>query len=303
MLLIVLSTVLVVIALLPVWRNREKFRLNDVHRAMAPGRFVDLSLGKVHYQLQGNSDAPLVVLVHGFSAPSYMWDNTVPALHRAGYCTLTFDLYGRGFSDRPDTKYDKRLFVAQIEELVEQLAKGRSFHIVGLSMGGAITSAYIAQYPEKILSVSYIAPLNQPVDLGPLTMPIVGRWLGYSFFIPSLPQHQSNDLVHPERFPQWQSQFEQQMQYSGFRRAIINTARDLISKDPGEDFRSVGQTKLRKLVLWGKNDKVIPIEDAQRVVEMLGKNTDLRVFENAGHAMQYEAFERINAALVSHLSA
>jgi len=59
-----------------------------------------------------------VVLVHGFSVASYCWERTVPALVEAGFRVLTFDLYGRGYSDRPDGPYNLDLFVRQIDELL-----------------------------------------------------------------------------------------------------------------------------------------------------------------------------------------
>ena len=95
----------------PALRNKERYKLNKVNRSEAPGQFVELTHGAVHYELTGNPDGPLVVLVHGFSAPSYMWDKNVPALVEAGYRVLRFDLYGRGYSARPSTKYDTQLFV------------------------------------------------------------------------------------------------------------------------------------------------------------------------------------------------
>lgn len=243
----------------------------------------------------------MVVFVHGFSAPSYMWDNNRKTLANAGYRVLTFDLYGRGYSSRPNVKYDKQLFVDQINELTQKLAVNRPFHIMGLSMGGAITSAYVAQNPNKILSVGYVAPFNQPVDIGPLTLPIIGKWLGYLLFIPKLPSNQANDLVRPEHFPYWADKFSEQMMFKGFRRAIISTGRHLITKDPSDDFAEVGKLSIPKLLLWGKEDKVIPLSDAVRVKELLGSDTELEVFDDAGHAMQYECYDRVNPAILSHL--
>lgn len=300
-LIVALIAILSFLLLLPLMVNKETYPLNEVHRAEAPGQFIETEFGHIHYQLEGASDAPLVVFVHGFSAPSYMWDNNRKAVASAGYRVLTFDLYGRGYSSRPNVKYDKQLFVDQINELMEKLAVNKPFHIIGLSMGGAITSAYVAQNPNKILSVGYVAPFNQPVDIGPLTLPFVGKWLGYLLFIPKLPSNQANDLVKPERFPYWADKFSEQMMFKGFRRAIISTGRHLITKDPSDDFVEVGKLSIPKLLLWGKEDKVIPISDAERVKELLGSDTKLEVFDEAGHAMQYECYDRVNPRILSHL--
>lgn len=293
--------VVVIILLLPWLRNKEKYPLNAVNRVQAPGQFIELKHGSVHYQLVGVPEGHVVVLVHGFSAPSYMWDNNVEALVARGYRVLTFDLYGRGYSSRPSVKYDKALFVEQIRELTSELIGSASFHIVGLSMGGAITSHYIATYPSTVFSVAYIAPFNQPIDIGPLTVPFLGKWLGYSFFVPNLPKNQLNDLTDPSRFPNWQRTFRIQMQYKGFRRAILSTGRYLITQDPTPDFEAVGKTPIAKLLIWGSGDKVIGIEDAPRVQKLLGHNTTFIKMDGAGHAMQYERASEVNRVLLNHL--
>ncbi len=95
--------------------------LDDKARSVSPGDFVQLSQGYVHYQLEGPETGETVVLVHGFSAPMFIWERTVPALTKAGFRVLSYDLYGRGYSDRPDVAYDKDLFDTQLLELLDAL--------------------------------------------------------------------------------------------------------------------------------------------------------------------------------------
>jgi len=87
--------------------------------ATAPAQFVELSKGFVRYELSGPTDAQMVVLIPGFSAPYYVWDPTVEFLTKAGFRTLRFDLYGRGWSDRPKIRYELDLYVSQLEELLD----------------------------------------------------------------------------------------------------------------------------------------------------------------------------------------
>ena len=94
-----------------VLRNTETRALDDTARLRAPGDFVRLPDGMVHYELAGPDSGVTVVLVHGFSVPFYIWDSTAARLHDAGFRVLRYDLYGRGYSDRPHTPYDTALFV------------------------------------------------------------------------------------------------------------------------------------------------------------------------------------------------
>jgi len=67
-----------------------------------PARFVREAAGRDRPLRAGRSArGPAVALVHGFSVPYYVWDPTAPELARAGFRVLRYDLYGRGYSDRP----------------------------------------------------------------------------------------------------------------------------------------------------------------------------------------------------------
>jgi pimeloyl-ACP methyl ester carboxylesterase len=300
--LLILILLIAAIIVLPPLRSYEPKSLNNRAREHAPGNFITLTHGCVHYSRVGELNAPVVIMVHGFSAPSYMWDKNVPALIDEGYQVITFDLYGRGYSDRPNVAYDKTLFVEQINDLLIALEITEPVFIVGLSMGGAITASFVATYPEKVAKVVFVAPFNQPVDIGPLILPVVGTWLGYTVFIPSLAGNQSNDLVEPDLMPNWSDKFKVQMQYKGFRRAIIRTGKNMIQKDPSADFSMVGELRLPTLLLWGDQDKVIPLQDAARVQRFLGETCQFEKINNAGHALQYERYQQVNSKLIEFLS-
>ncbi|MCH1553793.1 MAG: alpha/beta hydrolase, partial [Luminiphilus sp.] len=65
--------------------------------------FVELEQGFTYYEAANfdTCDDP-IVLVHGFSVPSYIWQPTFEFLSDAGACVLMLDLYGRGLSDNPN---------------------------------------------------------------------------------------------------------------------------------------------------------------------------------------------------------
>ncbi len=85
------------------------------------GSFVALSDGCTHYELGGPQDGRPVALVHGFSVPYFIWDPTFRFLADSGFRVLRYDLFGRGFSDRPHLRYDIDLFCKQLRELLDIL--------------------------------------------------------------------------------------------------------------------------------------------------------------------------------------
>jgi pimeloyl-ACP methyl ester carboxylesterase len=127
----------------------ETKALNESTQKEADGSFVQLSDGITHYQMGGDENGEAVVLVHGFSVPSFIYDPTFEFLSKQGFHVLRYDLFGRGFSDRPNLKYDIHLFVKQLKELLDKL-NFKKINLVGLSMGGPITAKFIAEYPQYV---------------------------------------------------------------------------------------------------------------------------------------------------------
>ena len=101
--------------------NTEIYNLDDAARKTATGSFVKLSEGYTHYELSGPDTGKVVVLVHGFSVPYYIWDSTTAYLANAGFRVLRYDEFGRGFSDRPDKKYEAAFLRKQLTELLDSL--------------------------------------------------------------------------------------------------------------------------------------------------------------------------------------
>ena len=84
--------------------------MGETERAYAPGNFVALSKGLVHYRWFGEKHNDLVVCVHGLTTPSFVFESLAEYYVKIGKCVLVFDNYGRGYSDRPKGKQDKEFF-------------------------------------------------------------------------------------------------------------------------------------------------------------------------------------------------
>ena len=102
--------VLALAALLPFadeWRRKP---MNAAARTVARGDFADLSQGRTCYRWTGPLRGPVAVCVHGLTTPSQVWDSIAEGLAAQGFRVLTYDLYGRGFSDRPPGRQDAGFF-------------------------------------------------------------------------------------------------------------------------------------------------------------------------------------------------
>jgi len=279
----------------------EELSLNPTTRADLPGSFADLPSGVTHYELSGNSSDPLVVLVHGFSVPYYVYDPTVPDLVDAGFAVLRYDLYGRGYSDRPDVAYTLDLYITQLTQLLDHLQLGQPFRIVGLSQGAPIAGAFAARNPEQVLGLTLIDPLIsqvQPADIMPMGISLVGEYITRVALVPHiLPASQADDLHHPEIHPDWELRYRDQLRYKGFTRAILSSIRNLPDMQPMQEYRAAADTGIPIQIIWGRHDQTIPYADIESFITEIPA-ANLHIIEDAGHIPHFEKPEIVNPLLV-----
>jgi pimeloyl-ACP methyl ester carboxylesterase len=294
------SVVLVTVAVvaLPLVLDTERGNLDEEARLSAPGRFVELGHGQVHYEFEGPEGGNPVVLVHGFSVPSFVWDPTFDALLAKGFRVLRYDLYGRGFSDRPDVPHDRKLYVEQLDELLAALGIEGPVDLVGLSMGGPVVASFADSHPEKVRRLVFIDPFVGPVDAGVLAVPGVGDYLAV-YFVRSLPSRLSSDFHNPEKVPDWSGRFREQMRYRGFRRALLRSVRQFMGQDFTEVYGSVGRLNKPTLLVWGRQDQTVPFSESERIAGPL--NAEFFVVEDSGHTPHLERPEVFEPKLVEFL--
>ena len=149
------------------FQSRDEIKdLNDETRRNAAGSFIELPDGVTHYELGGDESGERVVLIHGFSVPYFIYDPTFKFLTESGFHVLRYDLFGRGFSDRPAARYDIDLFLNQLTGLLDALrfastglsTGSRPVNLIGLSLGGIIASAYTVYHPERVNKLVLIDP-------------------------------------------------------------------------------------------------------------------------------------------------
>jgi pimeloyl-ACP methyl ester carboxylesterase len=139
-------------------------------------RFIDVGGTKTRYWDEG-AGAP-VVLVHGFGGSVEEWAMNIPALARR-HRVIALDMPGFGFSAKPDEDYTYEYFASFLDAFMEASGIGRA-HLVGHSMGGAISLNLALRYPGRVRSLALIAPAfgrKFPFAMHLLTAPLLGEML------------------------------------------------------------------------------------------------------------------------------
>lgn len=284
------------------WRNPERETLDAAARSTAPGRFVQLSDGMTHYDLSGPDTGRVVVLVHGFSVPLYIWDSTATGLGAAGFRVLRYDVFGRGYSDRPDAAYDGAFYVRQLDELLDSLRITAPVDLMGLSFGGFVTGHFVTAHPAKVRSLTLVDPVAAPADVpGFLAWPVVGHWFWQVMQAPEAANGQSSDFLHAEHWPDWADKYRPQMRYRGFGRSLRRSVLVSSRADFGEHYAAVGRTNVPVLLIWGKQDSTVSIELSPVVRDNIPRIEYVAV-DSAGHLPHMEQAAVVREAMLTFLA-
>lgn len=282
----------------------ETEELNQAVRETVDGSFIPLSDGITHYELSGKTNGTPVVLVHGFSVPSFIFDPTFEFLTGQGFRVLRYDLFGRGYSDRPKLRYDIHLFMRQLKDLLDVLEL-KPVHLVGLSMGGPITASFTNQFPEYVKSHTLIDPAGaRPISLSLLLnvvrMPLVGELLLGLFGSGSMVKNIASDLFTPQLVAEFQAKYKIQMQYHGFKRAILSTMRNGMLNSFLDVYKRLGKLRKPTLLLWGRQDATVPFVHSADLLSAM-PHVKFHIIEDCGHIPHYEKPGEVNPILLEFL--
>jgi abhydrolase domain-containing protein 6 len=240
---------------------------------------VQLGDHRIAYS-EGGKGEP-VVLIHGFGASSDNWNRMAGRLTKK-YRVIAPDMPGWGQSTRIDsTSY---AYPQQVERLHEFLgALGlRRVHLVGHSMGGFISSAYAARYPEEVITLGLIAPHGvaepQPGELA-LSVAAGDNWL-VARNLPEFDRLLNKVFAKRPYLPK--SVFKLFAAYA--IRGSAKSARifaEMQSNDPTLEER-LPLIQAPTLIIWGDQDRVLNISGSEVFRKGL-KSPQLLVLPGIGH--------------------
>jgi len=115
---------------------------------------IDRNGVKIHYEVYG--DGPALILTHGYSSTSAMWEGQIEALSKHHKLVL-WDMRGHGKSDYPadPNAYSEALTIGDIAALLDQIGTRRAI-VGGLSLGGYMSLAFYRTHPERVAALLII---------------------------------------------------------------------------------------------------------------------------------------------------
>lgn len=285
------------------WAEARLKPMNDAARANAPGAFASLTDGQLHYRWDGPEEGPVIVLVHGFSTPNFIYEQNVQALNAAGFRTLRFDHFGRGWSDRPKTRYDVDFYDRTLIELLDHVGIDEPFGLAGLSMGGPIVAEFTARYPDRVNQLVLLVPAGLDTagadgnSARVLATPLIGDWVWRMFGKSILLGDSQYDEASRAPEDRLQGDVTEQLEYRGYLQALLSTFRHMPMTAREETFQRLAATGVPVLTIYGDADATVLISSAAKLEQLL-PDGDIRIVEGGEHGLNYQMHNLVNPWLV-----
>jgi pimeloyl-ACP methyl ester carboxylesterase len=270
----------------------ETLELNDRTRGTLRGSFARLPGGVTHYELSGPMGGELVLMTPGLTIPLFYWDEFAAELHRAGFRTLTYSAYGRGYSDRAPGTYDQAFFVRQAAQLLEQLGLAGSVnHLIGTSMGALVAMALLQEKGFNARTLTLVGPagLESKLPLGArlAKLPVLGALVGRVFGRGSVTKHLHRNVRDEAHLARLTTMISEAYQYKGSIYALFSTLRNFGLVNRAGLYEATGALGIPTLLAWGQEDQVTLVSRMKHVEHMLRPVTSHVVVE-CGHMVPFE---------------
>ena len=265
------------------------------------GNYIELKNGYTYFEeANQDSETGTVVLVHGFSVPSYIMETTFNSIEEKGFRVIMMDLYGRGFSDNPDLPQTDELRANQVIELLDK-RNIKKVSLVGLSNGGRIISKIAYLKPEIVNELFYIA--SSGFYEYPDTNDRDVTFNEINDLIKSYPEMamgQKNDFFNPGQYPDWIDKYQELQKYKGFARALISTTKNLVTLDYVHN--KIDSLNIPVYTFWGEFDTVVIYDEFKdRLNRVLPNRTEFFI-SNSGHLPHMENQDEFESIFFKYLN-
>ena len=256
---------------------------------------IDAGGRRLRYLKLGEADGTPVLFIHGFGGDLNNWLFNQPALAEH-HTTYALDLPGHGGSSKEVGTGDVAAMTAAVQDFMAAVGIARA-HLVGHSLGGAISLDLALTDPERVASVTAVAP----AALGPeISIAYIDGFIGTSrarklksilemlVYDPDLVTNDMvEDVLRYKRLDGVDGALTKvaSVCFAGGRQALLLKPR-------------LAELKMPAQVVWGREDRILPVAHG----EGLPAAVTLAVLDQAGHLVHMEKAADVNA-LIARLAA
>lgn len=279
----------------------------DAKYSNPASQFLEMDNGaRVHYRDQGNPEGAPIVLIHGSNASLHTWEPWVSLLGDE-YRIITLDLPGHGLTGGvPDADYSSQAQINTVAAVASHLAVAE-FVLGGNSMGGGVTWRYALEFPEQVQAMILVDASGLPEwwaarrnqnseddNEGPIAFRLLGQpWFRaiaryidpYQLVVQGVNTSYNNSPVVDQALI---DRYYELSLRAGTRDATLARFGNRRGWNETFDLSVLTQPTL---VMWGKEDALIPASTATQFAEVV-PNTTVIIYDDVGHIPMEEIPER-----------
>ncbi|MFN0138701.1 MAG: alpha/beta fold hydrolase [Pyrinomonadaceae bacterium] len=257
-------------------------------------RFINIDGIRVHYQEFGDAANPPMILIHGYTASTYVWRTAAPMLAREGFRVFAVDLVGFGYSDKPRWfEYSITAQTRTIERFMDRLGIGRGV-VVGSSYGGAVAATLALDYPERVAKLVLVSPVindrlkSHPIlklasvyGIGEAITPFLSdSTIFMRYRMNGTFSRANRHMVTDERI----EAIRRPLLAADGHHSLLATSRNWHAGRIEHDAQLINQPTL---IIWGEDDTVIPFTDGHLLHDEI-LHSRLVVLKDCGHVPHEE---------------
>jgi pimeloyl-ACP methyl ester carboxylesterase len=292
-----------------------------------PGELVHLDIGEVFVRsTPRRPGAEPALFVHGLGGSALNWTDLMGLLSRPAehasedtvppLAAEALDLPGFGYSPPPaDGDYSLAARAAAVISLIEKRGYW-PVHLIGNSLGGAISTRVAARRPDLVRTLTLISPALPdlrprllPMRLALVSAPGVGRWLVNKML--AMPPDQRTDtsiaelyanpnLLQPERRNEAISEVIRRDSLGYAADVLLGSTRALVAEytrpGPGSLWRDAARVTALTLLIHGSHDRLVNPGMAGRAARTF-KNCRVVVLPRIGHVAMMECPDLVTAEM------
>lgn len=250
--------------------------------------FTLASGDKLTYTENTNVAGEPLLLIHGFGGNKDNFTRIADKLE--GYHLIIPDLLGFGNSSKPMTAdYRADAQATRLHELLQSKGIESAIHVGGNSMGGAISVAYAAKYPQDVKSLWLVDSAGFWSAGFPQSLE------GATLENNPLLINNKEDFYKMYNFVMYKPPYVPKSVKAVFAQERINNKaldakilEQIVTDNVEERAKVIAQYKIPTLVVWGEKDQVIKPETVELIKEIIPQ-AQVIIMPEVGHVPMVEA--------------
>jgi pimeloyl-ACP methyl ester carboxylesterase len=249
---------------------------------------------RTYYQVAG-AGRPLV-LIHGIGGSSLNYAENITGL-AGSFRVYAVDVPGHGRSEKPDITYEVEGAVPFIAAFIREVC-GEPAALVGMSAGGLMCALTAAAHPDLVTHLVLVSSAGLGRDLSMalriLSLPVTWPVVESTRPTPAGVRMSMRRVVHDPTClsDEMITRLCEDRARPGNARAMLTALRSNVSvlglRRWRRHLRSLRHVGAPVMIIWGRQDRLIPVSHAYRAWRWLGKRARLHVFDRCGHWPPYE---------------